>query len=461
MVELRLKAAALRVSAICCAAALVGLLVGCGGKNDAASTTATTTAGPNSVGGIVSGMDAGTSMVLRNLGVEDLTISANGSFTFATKLADLAAYNVIIITNPAKKVCSLGSASGTIPAATNVTTIQTLCYPSSMTVSTLAGSLSVYGSADGTGTAATFNTPIDAAVDTAGNVYIVERINNTIRKVTPAGVVSTFAGTAGALGTVDGVGTAARFNAPTGIAMGGDGNIYVADTGNNTIRRVTPAGVVSTIAGTAGTVGSADGVGAAALFFNPARIAVDASSNLYVTDRGNSTIRKITPSRIVTTLAGTPGMFGSADGTGSAASFFFPIGVAADTSGNVYVGDGTNTIRKITQSGVVSTLAGTSGVTGAADGTGALASFNNIGGIAVDVSGNIFVADQGNNLIRKVTPSGVVTLFSGIWGRADSADGSDGTAGYRTPTSVAVDGKTGNMYVTDYTSSLIRKITLK
>ena len=177
------------------------------------------------------------------------------------------------------------------------------------------------------------------AVDGSGNVYVADSGNYTIRKITPAGVVSTLAGLAGSSGSADGTGSAARFYYPTGVAVDGSGNVYVADTGNYTIRKITPAGVVSTLAGLAGSTGSADGTGSAARFYYPYGVAVDGSGNVYVADTGNYTIRKITPAGVVSTLAGTAGSSGSADGTGSAARFNYPTGVAVDGSGNVYVAD--------------------------------------------------------------------------------------------------------------------------
>ena len=186
--------------------------------------------------------------------------------------------------------------------------------------------------------------------------------NDTIRKITPAGVVTTFAGTAGQSGSADGTGAAARFTNPEGTAVDGAGNVYVADTFNDTIRKITPAGVVTTLAGTAGQGGSADGTGAAARFAFPTGVAVDGAGNVYVADTDNDTIRKITPAGVVTTLAGTAGQSGSADGTGAAARFNSPFGLAVDGAGNIYVADEDNdAIREITPAGVVSTLAGTAG----------------------------------------------------------------------------------------------------
>jgi streptogramin lyase len=182
-------------------------------------------------------------------------------------------------------------------------------------------------------------------------------------------VVTTLAGTAGLTGSTDATGAAARFNFPQGVATDSAGNVYVGDTNNNTVRKITPAGVVTTLAGTAGVTGSTDATGAAASFFAPLGVATDSAGNVYVADLGNHTIRKITPAGVVTTLAGTAGAFGSTDATGAAARFDGPFGVATDSAGNVYVADsGNSTLRKITPAGAVSTLAGVAGQTGFAPG---------------------------------------------------------------------------------------------
>ena len=330
-------------------------------------------------------------------------------------------------------------------------------------VTTLAGTAGQVGSADATGSAASFFNPTCVAVDASGNVYVTD--NNTIRKITSAGVVTTLAGTfltgtfLTVAGSTDGTGSAASFNQPSGIAVDASGNVYVADSSNSTIRKITPAGVVTTFASTAPANGSADGAGRMAGFSSPTGVAVDASGNVYVADTGNNTIRKITSAAVVTTLAGTAGTFGSADGTGSAATFSNPYGVAVDASGNVYVADpGNSTIRKITSAGVVTTLAGTAGVLGHADGIGSAASFSDPYGVAVDVSGNVYVSDSGNNTIRKITPAGVVTTLAGTAGVRGSADGTGSAASFSYPYGVAVDAS-GNVYVTDYLNNAIRKIT--
>jgi hypothetical protein len=326
------------------------------------------------------------------------------------------------------------------------------------TFTTLAGSAGVQGTNDGTGSAARFYVPQGVATDSSGNLYVADADNHTIRKITPAGVVTTLAGLAGITGSADGTGSAARFYYPYDVATDSWGNVYVADTYNDTIRKVTPAGVVTTLAGSAGVAGTNDGTGSAARFYNPSAVATDSSGNVYVTDRDNYTIRKITPAGVVTTLAGLAGNHGSADGTGSAARFYNPQGVATDSSGNVYVADSINsTIRKITPVGVVSTLAGLAGSHGSADGTGSAARFYfPQGGVATDSSGNVYVADTLNSTIRKITPAGVVTTLAGLAGSFGSADGTGSAARFYYPYGVATD-SSGNVYVADAGNNTIRK----
>ena len=331
-------------------------------------------------------------------------------------------------------------------------------YATPYTFTTFAGVVDDPGSVDGTGSAARFRSPGSVAVDGSGNVYVADTYNHTIRKVTSGGVVTTLAGTAGVIGSDDGTGSAAQFSYPAAVAVDGAGNVYVADSGNNTIRKITPGGVVTTLAGTPGTGGSADGTGSAAQFSIPNCIAVDGSGTLYVADTGNLTIRKITPGGEVTTLAGTAGVIGSDDGTGSAARFNTPQGVTVDGSGNVYVADsGNNTIRKITPGAVVTTLAGAVGSPGVADGTGSAAQFSYPYGVAADASGKVYVADRDNHTIRKITSGGVVTTVAGTASNHGSADGTGSTARFNGPRGVAVDGS-GNVYVADTYNHAIRKI---
>jgi hypothetical protein len=326
-------------------------------------------------------------------------------------------------------------------------------------VTTLAGMPGVQGSTNGTGSAARFNFPTSVAVDGGGNVYVSDTQNQTIRKITPAGVVTTLAGTTGFTGSTDGTGSAARFNYPSGVTVDSAGNVYVADSSNTAIRKITPAGVVTTFAGSAGATGSTDGTGSAARFFYPTGLAVDSSNNIYVADRANQTIRKITPTGVVTTLAGTPTAAGSVDGTGSTARFFYPNSLTVDSGGNVFVVDEVNqTIRKVTPAGVVTTLAGAVGAAGSVDGTGFAARFNTPHGVAADGAGNVYVADSSNHNLRKITPAGVVTTLAGPAGATGGADGTGSAARFFLPIGVAADGA-GNVYVADTSNHTIRKIT--
>ena len=319
-------------------------------------------------------------------------------------------------------------------------------------VSTLAGS-GTAGSADGTGSAAQLNNPAGVAIDSSGTVYVADWGDYRIRKITSAGVVTTLAGS-GTVGFADGTGSAAQFNNPVSVAVDSSGTVYVGDYYNNRVRKITSAGVVTTLAGS-GVAGSADGTGSAAQFNYPYGVAVDSSGTVYVADSFGNRIRKITSAGVVTTLAGS-GTAGFADGTGSAAQFNYPNGVAVDSSGTVYVADaGNNRIRKITPSGVVTTLAG-SGVAGFADGTGTAAQFDGSRGVAVDSSGTVYVSDLNNQRIRKITPSGVVTTLAGS-GTTGFADGTGSTAQFNSPNGVAVD-SSGTVYVADYGNNRVRVI---
>ena len=321
-------------------------------------------------------------------------------------------------------------------------------------VTTLAGRAN-FGSADGTGSAASFKLPRGAAVGPDGNIYVADTENSIIRKVTPSGVVTTLAGS-GLRGNGDGTGAAASFRGPNGICIDADGNIYVADTDNNRIRKVTQEGVVTTLAGS-GALGFADGSNTGALFAGPFGVTIGLDGNIYVADTGNNRIRKVTPEGVVTTVAGS-GSGGFSDallGPSSAASFNSPKAVAVGIDGNIYVADTFNSrIRKVTPQGVVTTLAGQATI-GSADGIGAVASFNLPNHISAAKDGNIYVADTGNNRIRKVTPQGVVTTLVG--NLAGYADGTGSAALFSGPSAVAID-PDGNIYIADTGNNRIRKI---
>lgn len=326
------------------------------------------------------------------------------------------------------------------------------------TVTTVAGLAGRSSSADGSGALARFEEPYAIATD-GSNVYVADHTDHSIRKITADGTVTTLAGKAGSFGSADGTGSAARFYSPSGIAATSDGTVYVADAGNSTIRKITAAGVVSTFAGTAGSSGTTDGTGAAARFATPTGVAVDSAGNVFVVDFVASTLRKITPSGVVTTFAGSANLSGFVNGTGSAARFNIPADVTIDGSGNLYIIDRNNhAVRKVTPAAVVTTLAG-SGSLGYADGNGSAASFKFPSGITADSAGNVYVADTDNQVIRKITPAGDVTTIAG--GRIGSTDGVGTAASFYNLKDVAIDASGSTIYVADKSNYTIRKGTLQ
>ena len=273
------------------------------------------------------------------------------------------------------------------------------------------------GSLDGSGSAARFDAPEGIVLGSDGNLYVAERGSATIRKVSRQGVAVTLAGNAGTVGSADGAGGAARFNEPTRLEIDIDGNLYVTDTGNSTIREVSASGAVVTLAGRAGECGSADGNAGNARFCKPQGITLDRNGNLYVADTMNHTIRRIDRANNVTTVAGVAGACGSADGRGAQARFCEPQDIRVDYDGNLYVADTANsTIRRISPSGEVRTIAGAAGQCGSADGQGTNARFCRQAALTIDGAGNLFVADTGNGTIRRIAASGRVSTVAGVAG---------------------------------------------
>jgi sugar lactone lactonase YvrE len=370
-------------------------------------------------------------------------------------------------------------------------------------VTTVAGAAGLSGAADGVGTAARFAGPAGIAMDPTGAIYVADAgdfraFNNTIRRIGIDGAVSTIAGKVGVNTAVDGVGAAASFGDPRGITVDSVGNVFVADRAVNTIRKVTPIGEVTTIAGSLPATGAVDGVGPAARFTNPQNVAVDGSGTIYVADAGNNLIRKITPAGVTATLAGKAGVGGTADGTLASATFDSPSGIALGPGGSIYVADsGSHRIRRISSDGTVATLAGANWPTPvvggfplpivgsvpvaiAVDGSGnvyvADSGMNMIRkvspsgsdsvlttaiaprGVAVDTNGNLYVSDSGNQTIRKIAVSGQDTVVAGAPGSLGSADGNGAAARFINPGALSVDGS-GNIFVADTGNHLIRKIS--
>lgn len=279
-------------------------------------------------------------------------------------------------------------------------------------VSVFAGTTGQTGTADGIARAARFNNPSGLAIATDDRLIVTDTANATLRLIATDGAVSTIAGSTTARGNTDGPGTSATFSAPVGVAQDSSGNLYVADSMNHTIRKISASGVVSTFAGTAGASGSSDGDGSAARFNFPTGIAVDANGTVYVSDTNNNLLRKITPTGTVTTLAGLVGVSGTQDGNGSNALFNHPGGLTVDGSGNLYLADtGNSTLRRITPDGTVTTLAGLPGIAGLKDGVGTDAWFNQPLDVRLSAQGILYVADTGNAIIRRVSLDGMVSTL--------------------------------------------------
>jgi sugar lactone lactonase YvrE len=324
-------------------------------------------------------------------------------------------------------------------------------------VATLAGRALVVGAANGSGTNALFSDPAAIITDANGNFYVADSQNNAIRKITTNGVVTTFAGQLGIPGNVNATGTNAQFNAPCGLAFDANGNLFVSDTGNNTIREITPAGAVSTIAGVAGPGGFTDGPAGSALFSAPLGIALATNGTIYVADSRNHCIRQISGG-VVSTFAGSPPVWGTVDGTGTNAQFNGPVGLVFDTGGNLFVSDANNdTIRKITMNAVVTTFAGVAGADGSEDGDVHSARFRSPASLTFDRKGNLFVADSFNQTIREISTNGIVRTVSGVAGMFGSTNGVNGQGRFYNPYGLAF-GADGSLLVADTYNELIRAV---
>ena len=324
-------------------------------------------------------------------------------------------------------------------------------------VTTVAGSAGASGFGDGAGPIARFNEPHAVASDPNGNVFIADRLNHRIRKVNTSGIVITYAGT-GAIGGTDGPALSSTFNEPWGIACDTVGNVYVVDTKNYKIRKIDNAGMVTTIAGS-GVFGTTNGAASLARFGFPAGIAVTPNGySIYVSDYNTHTIRKIENGQ-VSTMAGTVFVSGMNNGTGATATFNHPYGLCMTSAGDVLIADEwNNVIRKMNSFGLVTTVVG-SGIQGSADGPAMSAQFKFPAGVCTDGIGNIFVADVLNHTIRKVNTSGVVSTYAGLAGSIGDVNGNAAIARFNNPTGVCFNFMDQGLYVGDNTNQLLRKIT--
>jgi sugar lactone lactonase YvrE len=334
----------------------------------------------------------------------------------------------------------------------------TLSLRAQDSVFTLAGQAMMSGSTNGYSTNALFSDPAAIVADSAGNLFVADSQNHAIRKISTNGLVSTLAGQLGVPGSADETGAQARFDSPCGITLDLNGNLFVSDTGNHTIRKITPGGVVNTIAGTAGQAGFANEVGPAARFNSPLGLAVATNGMIYVADCGNHVVRAISGSGSVTTLAGNPENWGSENGSGTNARFNGPVGLVLDDLGTLFVADSNNhIIRKITPDGAVSTWAGVPGVDGCVDGDALLARFCKPAELTFDRKRNLYVADSFNHVVRKISNDGKVSTITGVPGSYGSADGVNRQARFFNPYGVAIS-PDGSLFVADAYNELIRVV---
>jgi trimeric autotransporter adhesin len=341
------------------------------------------------------------------------------------------------------------------------------CLSNGQTISTFAGTgVLGYTGDGGPATAAKIAYPNGAAFDAAGNVYISESWNNVIRKISPSSILTTVVGTGIAGYSGDGgPATAARLNNPYKVIIDKSGNLLIADFSNHAVRKVTPAGIISTIVGTGGVSGfSGDGGPAtAAKLFQVADIAIDKSDNLYIVDYINYRIRKVTTAGTISTYAGngTTGSGGDG-GPATAAQLWFPYGAACDASDNLYIADAyNNKIRKVSTSGIITTVAGTGTPGYGGDGGPATAAdLFNPASIAFDAGGNMYIADDLNHRIRKVSTSGTISTYAGTGVNGFSGDGGPATAAKLwAPRDVRIS-PSGNMFISDDSNHRMRVITM-
>lgn len=437
------------------AAALSLGLGACGGGTGPQSAASAPGKGGFALGGTLSSLGVGRSLQWQLNGADATSATGDGAIAFASGLTTGTAYAITVSAQPRWQTCTVANGSGTI-ASGDVTNVAITCADDVAEASTFAGS-GTAGLLGGVGAAAELHTPRGVAVDASGNAYVADTANNVIRKITPAGLVTIFAGN-GTAGLVNGDASTAEFSAPTGVAVDASGDVYVADSGNNAIRMLATTGFATTVAGT-GAAGFGNGASASATFSDPMGVAVDKAGNVYVADTGNNAIREISTSGTVSTLAGS-GTAGYVNDVGAAAEFSGPQGVAVNPAGTMaFVADtGNNVIRNITLATRSVTLyVGDPTVGGLSDTTDpAGARFRAPTALTFDGDGYFYVADTGNNAVRRVDPAGSVTTVAGN-GTAGLVNGSTAPE-FNTPEGVGV-ASSGALYVGDAANNVVRLLT--
>jgi hypothetical protein len=328
------------------------------------------------------------------------------------------------------------------------------------TLSIIAGTGSFGAPIPGPATSSPLNDPQGMVVDSGGNLYIADANNNEIEKVTPTGTLSIFAGTGSSGAPIPGPATSSPLNVPRGLAVDAAGNIIIADSDNGMVEKVTPTGTLSIIAGTASPGPPIPGPATSSPLDGPTGVAIDSAGNLYIADEGNNQIFKVTPSGTLSIIAGTGGSGPPTPGPATSSPLYSPADVAVDSVGNLYIADqGNNLIEEVTPSGTLSIIAGTPGSSGApSPGPATSSPLNNPLGVAVDSASNLYIADQGNNVIEEVTPSGTLSIIAGTGSLGAPAPGPATSSPLSYPGAVAVVSP-GNFYIADSSNSQVEQVT--
>lgn len=396
----------------------------------------------------------------------DTQVTISGSGFFSTPASNEVTINgktaeVISATETAlvfKVPARAGSGEVSVSTIVGATTGPDFNYTYTVNVSTLAGQVGQSGYVDGDPSVSRFKLITEIKVGPDENIYVSDRSCHCIRKITPAGITSTYTGQDSNPGIINGDISVATINGPNGLSYDKNGTAYLTEVGNSVIRKITTGGIVSVFSGAGPPGGYLDGTAALSKYNFPEECAIDQDLNVYVTEFNNHTIRKLDPSGNSVTLAGN-GTSGFADGTGIVARFTTPIGIAMTDSQDLIVADwGNNRIRKVSRLGLVTTIAG-DGNTGFVDGSALAARFSAPRDVAIDADGNIYILDQVNQAIRLLTTKGSVVTLAGN-GTVGSANGSGSSAQFSYPSALALDAN-GVIYIADTQNFLVRKVVVQ